>query len=68
MTKNRFLRGNFGPIRAENEDVEAEVVYGAIPADLLGGQYIRNGPNPVLDLDGRPYHWFGTLKYPTKND
>ena len=59
--RNRFLVGNFAPVREEHQNVEATVVFGEIPRDLFGGQYIRNGPNPVLDMNEKPYHWFGTF-------
>ena len=51
---NPFLRGNFAPVRSE-DDFELKVV-GEIPAGLAGSLY-RNGPNPQFEPDS-DYHWF----------
>ncbi|KAL7423941.1 hypothetical protein Q5752_001526 [Cryptotrichosporon argae] len=54
-----FLRGNFAPVEDEHVAVTCTVVHGAIPRALHGGQYIRNGGNPVHPPEaGRHYHWF----------
>ena len=53
-----FLRGNFAPVDKEYISFPCEIVYGVIPNELLGGQYIRNGGNPVYPPEkGRHYHW-----------
>jgi carotenoid cleavage dioxygenase-like enzyme len=51
---NRYLTGNFGPVRSE-DDFDLEIV-GEIPAGLAGAFY-RNGPNPQFEPRGE-YHWF----------
>lgn len=52
-----YLRGNFAPVTEEFISHACEVE-GEIPDDLLGGQYIRNGGNPVMPPKaGRHYHW-----------
>lgn len=55
-THNRYLEGNFGPVREEVTVTELDVT-GDIP-DHLDGRYLRNGPNPVVDPDPAKYHWF----------
>jgi carotenoid cleavage dioxygenase-like enzyme len=53
-----FLKGNFAPVASEYISHPCEVVQGEIPDELLGGQYIRNGGNPVYPPEkGRHYHW-----------
>ena len=38
-------------------DVQCTIT-GNIPEELVGGQYIRNGGNPVYPPEkGRHYHW-----------
>jgi carotenoid cleavage dioxygenase-like enzyme len=52
-----FLKGNFAPVDKEFISYPCRV-QGEIPDELLGGQYIRNGGNPVYPPDqGRHYHW-----------
>ena len=52
-----FLRGNFAPVTEEFVDVQCTIT-GNIPEELVGGQYIRNGGNPVYPPEkGRHYHW-----------
>ncbi|EIW69469.1 hypothetical protein TREMEDRAFT_30937 [Tremella mesenterica DSM 1558] len=54
-----FLRGNFAPVTEEYISHPCPVTLGSIPSELLGGQYIRNGGNPVYPPHkGRHYHWF----------
>ncbi|ORY23043.1 retinal pigment epithelial membrane protein-domain-containing protein [Naematelia encephala] len=53
-----FLKGNFAPVTDEFISHACSVT-GPIPDELLGGQYIRNGGNPVYPPEkGRHYHWF----------
>jgi carotenoid cleavage dioxygenase len=53
---NFFLKGNFAPVYEERTVTDLTVT-GHIP-DYLDGQYVRNGPNPVTDVDPDAYHWF----------
>ncbi len=53
---NRYLSGNFAPVRAELSATDLEVT-GEIPAGL-DGRYLRIGPNPSTDPDPERYHWF----------
>lgn len=53
---NRYLEGAFAPIHEEHTLTDLEVV-GTIP-DHLDGRYLRNGPNPIGELDPDLYHWF----------
>lgn len=52
---NRYLQGNFAPVREEHTATDLAVT-GTIP-DHLDGRYLRIGPNPVGD-PGPGYHWF----------
>ncbi|WVW83059.1 hypothetical protein I302_105076 [Kwoniella bestiolae CBS 10118] len=54
-----FLRGNFAPVFQEYISHSCQIVHGHIPEELIGGQYIRNGGNPIYPPEkGRHYHWF----------
>jgi carotenoid cleavage dioxygenase len=53
---NKFFEGNFAPISQEHTITELEVT-GSIPAHL-DGRYLRNGPNPLSEVDPATYHWF----------
>ena len=53
---NTYLEGNFAPVCQEQTVTELPVT-GAIPAHL-DGRYLRNGPNPVSEVDPAAYHWF----------
>jgi carotenoid cleavage oxygenase len=53
---NDYLRGNFAPVRTEHTAVELAVT-GVIP-EHLDGRYLRNGPNPIAEVDPVTYHWF----------
>ena len=53
---NRYLEGDFAPIDEEFTLTDLEVS-GTIP-DYLDGRYLRNGPNPIGEIDPELYHWF----------
>ena len=53
---NRYLEGAFAPV-SEEVTLTDLVVTGRIP-DHLDGRYLRNGPNPVGEIDPALYHWF----------
>ena len=53
-----YLSGNFAPIQKELPLTPCPYT-GTIPDDLAGGEYVRNGGNPVMNEDlGRDAHWF----------
>jgi carotenoid cleavage dioxygenase len=56
IATNRYLEGNYSPVREEVTATELPV-RGTLP-DYLDGRYLRNGPNPVVDPDPSTYHWF----------
>lgn len=51
---NRFLKGNFAPVR-DQATVLAPRVIGRLPEGMRG-VFVRNGPNPLYPPE--PYHWF----------
>jgi carotenoid cleavage dioxygenase len=53
---NRYLQGFFAPLHEEFTLTALEVT-GTIP-DYLDGRYLRNGPNPISEIDPELYHWF----------
>ena len=53
---NRYLEGHFAPLHEEYTLTDLEVA-GTIP-DYLDGRYLRNGPNPIGEIDPELYHWF----------
>jgi carotenoid cleavage dioxygenase len=53
---NSYLQGPFAPLHAEHTLTDLEVT-GTIP-DGLDGRYLRNGPNPIGEIDPELYHWF----------
>ena len=53
---NRYLEGALAPI-AEEYTLRDLDVSGTIP-DYLDGRYLRNGPNPIGEIDPELYHWF----------
>jgi carotenoid cleavage oxygenase len=53
---NPYLEGNFAPVRQEHTVTELAVT-GTLPPHL-DGRYVRNGPNPMSELDPDTYHWF----------
>ncbi|KAL8929748.1 MAG: hypothetical protein Q9172_000305 [Xanthocarpia lactea] len=53
-----YLSGNFAPIQRVQPLVTCPYT-GTIPFDLAGGEYVRNGGNPVAnEALGRDAHWF----------
>ncbi|KAI1448873.1 carotenoid oxygenase [Annulohypoxylon stygium] len=53
-----YLSGNFAPVKKTWPLTRCTHV-GRIPDDLAGGQYVRNGGNPITNDDlGRDAHWF----------
>ncbi len=55
-TENPYLSGFLAPVTAEVTVTDLEVT-GHIP-EHLNGRYLRNGPNPVAEVDPATYHWF----------
>jgi carotenoid cleavage dioxygenase len=53
---NRYLEGEFAPLQQEFTLTDLQVT-GRIP-DYLDGRYLRNGPNPIGEVDPALYHWF----------
>jgi carotenoid cleavage dioxygenase len=53
---NKFLEGNFAPVSQEHTITGLDVT-GRIP-EFLDGRYLRNGPNPLSEVDPAAYHWF----------
>lgn len=54
-----YLSGNYAPIEQETPLTRCSVVSGTIPEELRGGQYVRNGGNPMANADlARESHWF----------
>jgi carotenoid cleavage dioxygenase len=53
---NPYLDGFLAPVSAEVTATDLTVT-GHIP-DFLDGRYLRNGPNPVAEVDPATYHWF----------
>jgi carotenoid cleavage oxygenase len=53
---NPYLDDFLAPVSAEVTATDLPVT-GHIP-DFLDGRYLRNGPNPVAEVDPATYHWF----------
>ena len=53
---NVYLTGNYAPVRDEVTAFDLQVI-GELPKDLTG-RYLRNGPNPITDVDPTTHHWF----------
>ncbi|XOV89600.1 MAG: carotenoid oxygenase family protein [Pseudomonadota bacterium] len=51
-----YLSGNFAPVDVEFTATDLPVK-GRIPPELTG-RYLRNGPNPLGDVNAAKYHWF----------
>lgn len=53
-----YLSGNFAPVTREYSPTPCTYT-GSIPRELVAGQYVRNGGNPVSNAHlGRNAHWF----------
>ncbi|KAK3985674.1 retinal pigment epithelial membrane protein [Cladorrhinum sp. PSN332] len=58
LSNHPYLSGNFAPVR-KTFSLTICPYEGEIPADLAGGQYVRNGSNPLLDHKvDQEAHWF----------
>lgn len=54
--RNPWLSGNFAPVKQELPLSPCSYV-GSIPEEFAGGEYIRNGGNPVSNQDlTRDFH------------
>lgn len=51
-----YLSGNYAPVADEVTAFDLPVE-GELPAELEG-RYVRNGPNPVGEVDPATHHWF----------
>lgn len=52
-----YRSGVFAPVEGElREEVPLQVIEGQVPKELFG-DFLRNGPNPRFEPEGR-YHWF----------
>ncbi|KNG87773.1 carotenoid cleavage dioxygenase 1 [Aspergillus nomiae NRRL 13137] len=57
-SQHRYLSGNFAPV-SHTAPLQPCRFMGEIPDELRGGQYVRNGGNPVVTHDlTRKAHWF----------
>ncbi|KAL8878076.1 MAG: hypothetical protein Q9198_004041, partial [Flavoplaca austrocitrina] len=57
-SRNPWLSGNFAPVERELALTPCSYT-GAIPDEFAGGEYIRNGGNPISNQDtSRDAHWF----------
>ena len=55
-SSNPFLAGNLAPVDVETTAVDLQVT-GKLPEELTG-RYLRNGPNPIGEVNPDSYHWF----------
>ena len=53
---NRYLAGNYAPVTEEVTATDLAVI-GELPKEL-NGRYLRNGPNPMTEVDPSTHHWF----------
>lgn len=52
----RYLSDNFAPVSREVTETDLPII-GELPRELCG-RYLRNGPNPIGDVDAATHHWF----------
>ena len=58
LTGPSYLAGNFAPLH-QTLPLTPCPYAGSIPEEIHGGEYVRNGGNPVTNEDlGRDAHWF----------
>lgn len=58
LTSYRYLSGNFAPVH-QVQPLTLCTYIGTLPIELAGGEYVRNGGNPVTnEVMGRDAHWF----------
>ena len=55
-SSNPFLAGNLAPVDVETTAFDLQVT-GKLPGELTG-RYLRNGPNPIGEVNPDSYHWF----------
>ncbi|KAL0261852.1 hypothetical protein SLS55_003284 [Diplodia seriata] len=56
--KHPYLSGNYAPTK-QTRQLTPCTYTGSIPEELAGGQYVRNGGNPITNEElGRDAHWF----------
>ncbi|MCB1693847.1 MAG: carotenoid oxygenase family protein [Pseudomonadales bacterium] len=55
-SEGMYLSGNYAPVDIEVTATDLPVT-GKIPEELVG-RYLRNGPNPLGDVDPASHHWF----------
>lgn len=57
LRTDRFLTGNYAPIHTTLSCSPCNII-GQIPEEFVGGQYVRNGSNPLRNDSKRDFHWF----------
>jgi len=55
-TVNPYLIGNYAPVAEEVTAFDLSVI-GELPTEL-NGRYLRNGPNPIGEVNPSEHHWF----------
>ena len=55
-SSNRYLMGNYAPVTDEVTAFDLPII-GELPREL-NGRYLRNGPNPIAEVDPATHHWF----------
>jgi carotenoid cleavage dioxygenase len=51
-----YLSGNYAPVHEQLTAFDLPVI-GELPVEL-SGRYLRNGPNPMSEVDPSTHHWF----------
>ena len=51
-----YLETNYAPVQGEVTAFDLPVI-GELPKDLEG-RYLRNGPNPIAEVNPLTHHWF----------